>query len=152
MTAVRPGSRTDDLGVPAMDARLAALLADADGALASVTAPMAAIDPIALFAAAVEADLEAALWLRPADGTALVGVGRAWATSFDGPDRFADAERAWRELLDTARARGREPGAHGRASGSRVAGRARPTCGPRSGRPRWCSRRSWWPARPRARR
>ena len=71
MTAVRPGSRTDDIGVPAMDARLAALLADADGALASVTAPMAAIDPIALFAAAVEADLEAALWLRPADGTAL---------------------------------------------------------------------------------
>ena len=49
--------------------------------LASVTAPLAAVDPIALFAAAVEADLEAALWLRPADGTALVGIGRAWATA-----------------------------------------------------------------------
>ena len=84
MTAVRPGSRTDDIGVPAMDARLAELLADPDGALASVTAPVAAIDPIALFAAAVEADLEAALWLRPADGTALVGIGRAWATAFEG--------------------------------------------------------------------
>ena len=103
MTAVRPGTRTDDIGVPAMDARLAALLADADGALVSVTAPVAAIDPIALFAAAVEADLEAALWLRPADGTALVGIGRAWATAFEGTERFADAERAWRELLRTAR-------------------------------------------------
>ena len=104
MTAVRPGTRTDDIGVPAMDARLAALLADADGALVSVTAPVAAIDPIALFAAAVEADLEAALWLRPADGTALVGIGRAWATAFEGPERFADAERAWRELLRIAAA------------------------------------------------
>ena len=75
----------------------------ADGALASVTAPIAAIDPIALFAAAVEADLEAALWLQPAEGIALVGIGRAWSTAFEGPDRFADAERAWRELLRTAR-------------------------------------------------
>ena len=70
-----------------------------------MTVPVGAVDPISLYAAAVEADLEAALWLRPADGIALVGVGRAWATEPDGPDRFAEAERAWRELAAGRRRR-----------------------------------------------
>ena len=96
-----------------MGDRLAALLVDDDGSavarLAAVTAPVAAIDPISLFAAAVEAGLEAALWLRPQDGTALVGVGRSWATEPEGPGRFVDAERDWRELMRTARVAGASP-------------------------------------------
>ncbi len=78
-------------------------------ALASVTVPVGAVDPISLYAAAVEADLEAALWMRPADGIALVGVGRAWATEPEGPDRFAEAERAWQGLLGAARVEGASP-------------------------------------------
>ena len=71
----------------------------APDALASATVSVTALDPIALFAAAVEADREAALWLRPSEGLALVGVGRAWAVEHDGPGRFRDAEAAWRALI-----------------------------------------------------
>ena len=52
------------------------------------TEPADAVDPIALYAAAVEAGVEAAIWLRPSEGFALVGVGRAWATEPEGPERF----------------------------------------------------------------
>jgi salicylate biosynthesis isochorismate synthase/menaquinone-specific isochorismate synthase len=84
--------------------RLAALLpaggpAVAAGSLVSATALAPSLDPIALYAAAVEADLEAALWLHPAAGTAFVGIGRAWAVEAAGDARFRVAERAWRELL-----------------------------------------------------
>ena len=65
--------------------------------------PAPSIDAISLVAAAIEADLEIALWLRPWEGTALVGVGRAWVTSPAGPDRFRQAEAAWREAMDGAR-------------------------------------------------
>ena len=112
MTAVRPGSGRADVATPALGPGLAALLAARDGGrptLASLTVPVGAVDPISLYAAAVEADLEAALWLRPADGIALVGVGRAWATEPDGPDRFAEAERAWQELIGAARVAGASP-------------------------------------------
>ncbi len=68
------------------------------GALWSATVRAIDVDAIALFAAARELDLEAALWLRPSDGTALVGIGRAWAVEPVGPTRFADAARAWRNL------------------------------------------------------
>jgi isochorismate synthase len=102
VTAVRPSARLDDHGAPALDQPLAARLSHAAGGLAAVTSPVPAIDPIALFAAAVEADLEAALWLQPTDGRSFVGIGRVWATETDGPDRFAQAEREWRELLRTA--------------------------------------------------
>ena len=57
------------------------------------------IDPIALFAAARELDLEAALWLQPSEGSAIVGIGRAWAVEPGGPGRFAVADRSWRALL-----------------------------------------------------
>ena len=57
------------------------------------------VDPVALFAAAREAELEAALWLQPSAGTALVAIGRAWATEAAGPDRFDAAAEAWREVL-----------------------------------------------------
>ncbi len=113
MTAVRPGSGRTELAASSLGPRIAALLDDRDDdhgpTLASVTAPVGIVDPISLYAAAVEADLEAALWLRPADGTALVGIGRAWATEPDGPDRFAEAERAWQGLLRAARVAGASP-------------------------------------------
>jgi isochorismate synthase len=88
--------------------RLAGLLAETDaraatGPLTAATVVAPSLDPIALYAAAVEADLEAALWLRPSEGTAFVGIGRAWAVEAAGPERFQAAEFAWRELLAGAR-------------------------------------------------
>ena len=71
-------------------------------ALAIRSEPTDAIDPIALYAAAVEAGLEAALWLRPLEGFGLVGVGRAWAVEPTGPERFADAATAWDAVLGDA--------------------------------------------------
>ena len=62
------------------------------------TEPADAVDPIALYAAAVEAGVEAAIWLRPSEGFALIGVGRAWATEPEGPERFATAGAAWDAL------------------------------------------------------
>jgi len=82
--------------------RLLARTPEAEGRLVSAAVAVPAIDPIALFAAAAEAELEAALWLRPSEGLALVGVGRAWATEGEGPTRFRDAEAAWRELVRDA--------------------------------------------------
>ena len=111
MTTVRPGPGASAEPAPgaSVGEGLAALLdrgtgsADGTPALSATTVPVAAIDPISLFAAAVEADLEAALWLRPAEGTALVGIGRAWAVEAEGPARFVEAEAAWRALVAGAR-------------------------------------------------
>ncbi len=87
--------------------RLASLLEDAgpgDGAgrLFAATAAASALDPVTLYAAAVEADLEAALWLRPSEGTAFVGIGRAWAVEPEGSARFHEAETAWHALIEAA--------------------------------------------------
>ena len=65
--------------------------------------PHADLDAIALFAAARELDLEAALWLQPSEGMAIVGIGRAWAVEPQGPARFTAAGRSWRELLARSR-------------------------------------------------
>jgi isochorismate synthase len=105
MTATRDARTALGAGV---GERLATLLAApgstaAPGALASATSVAPSIDPIALYAAAVEADLESALWLRPSEGSAFVGIGRAWAVEASGPGRFGEAESAWCELLDGAR-------------------------------------------------
>jgi isochorismate synthase len=70
--------------------------------LTAVTTPAPALDPISLYTAAVEADLEAALWLRPSERMALVGIGRAWAIEADGPNRFHEIEAAWRDLIAQA--------------------------------------------------
>ena len=75
---------------------------DARVRLIAATTPAPALDPISLYAAAVEADLEAALWLRPSEGMALVGIGRAWAVEAEGPNRFHEAEVAWRRLIGDA--------------------------------------------------
>jgi isochorismate synthase len=74
----------------------------AAGTLAAATIAIRSVDPIALFAAAVEAGLEAALWLRPSESTSLVGLGRAWAIETAGPDRFRVAESAFERLLASA--------------------------------------------------
>ncbi len=58
-------------------------------------------DPIAVYAAGVEAGLEAALWLRASEDLALVGLGRAWSIEADGAGRFVEADRAWQALAET---------------------------------------------------
>ena len=95
--------RAADLS-PATDlgAALDVLSAAEPGVLRSATVPVDDLDAIALFAAARELDLEAALWLQPSEGTAIVGIGRAWAVGPDGPARFTAAGRSWRELLARA--------------------------------------------------
>jgi isochorismate synthase len=106
VTALRPpaGGSPADVDVRLAE-RLGALLEGGlgGGRLAAATVPVGAVDPISLFAAAVEADLEAAAWLRPAEGTALVGIGRAWAVEAEGPTRFRDAEEGWRARVRDAR-------------------------------------------------
>lgn len=90
------------------------------GSLATVrwaTVGAGDLDPIALFAAARELDLEAALWLQPADGLALVGIGRAWCVEPAGPARFGEASRAWRELLARGGGGPRPGGGRDRAGG-----------------------------------
>ncbi len=71
--------------------------------LTATSEPLEPFDPIALYRAAVEAGLEAALWLRPSEGFALVGIGRAWAVEPSGPGRFAEAADAFRGLAGEAR-------------------------------------------------
>jgi isochorismate synthase len=73
-----------------------------EGALVSAGVRVPSVDPISLFAAVAEADLEAALWLRPSEGLALLGAGRAWAADGEGASRFHDAETAWRSLVEGA--------------------------------------------------
>jgi isochorismate synthase len=100
--ADRPG-----LGIAAPDVAgaLAALEGPGDGLRTVTVGVETAVDPIALVEAAREAGLEAGLWLQPAEGFALVGVGRAWEVEAAGPDRFEHAAAAWRDVL--ARSRGR---------------------------------------------
>lgn len=117
MTALRPhpgagpsGTRDDGLAERLHDLLEGA--GAATGTLVAATIEVPAADPVAVFAAAVEADLEAALWLRPSDGAAYVGIGRAWALEPDGPGRFRAAEDAWRALVAGARIDG-PPARHG---------------------------------------
>ena len=116
MTAVRPvAGRTEGAGI---GERLQhALVGTASaGTLTAATVRVTGFDPISLYAAGVEADLETALWLRPSEGTAFVGMGRAWATEPEGPDRFRMAETAWRELVRDARID--RPDGHGDGRGT----------------------------------
>ena len=77
--------------------------------LVTRTVPVAASDPIDLFAAARSQNLEAALWLQPAADRSLVGIGRAWAVQAGGPDRFSRVNTAWRALLADAERSGAAP-------------------------------------------
>ncbi len=64
-------------------------------ALLVASRDVAPLDPVALVRASLAAGLETAAWLRPSEGLAMVGIGRAWATEPTGPDRFRAAEAAW---------------------------------------------------------
>jgi isochorismate synthase len=68
------------------------------GSLQATTRPAQEVDAISLFAAAREQDLEAALWLQPSAGFALVGIGRAWSVQASGAERFQRAAAAWQDL------------------------------------------------------
>jgi len=72
------------------------------GSLRAWTRPAPAVDPISLFAAAREENLETALWLQPSAGFAIVGIERAWSVEPAGADRFARAAAGWRARLDGA--------------------------------------------------
>lgn len=94
--ADRPGA--GHLAAPDVADALGSLDRPGDGPRA-VTVPVAALDPVALVETAREAGLEVALWLQPAAGFALVGIGRAWAAEPAGPDRFGHAAAAWEALV-----------------------------------------------------
>lgn len=102
--------------------RLLGRTPDTEGRLVSAGVAVPALDAISLFAAAAEAELEAALWVRPSEGLALVGVGRAWAAEGEGPNRFGDAEVAWRGLVGGAALEG--PAAPALLGGLGFTGRA----------------------------
>jgi isochorismate synthase len=103
--AVRPGAGQAVLDlVGALDA-----VPEPPGSLRAVTLAVDDVGPIGLLEAAREAGLEAALWLQPATGFALVGIGRAWSVEPSGPDRFAAAASAWRDILRGATILGDAP-------------------------------------------
>ena len=111
-----------------------------------------AIDPISLVAAAMEADLEVALWLRPSEGTALrrhrAGLGRSRP-----PVRTASTRPRRRGATRARGARMDRGGADAPAAGPRPArcdglhragARRRRPVGPVRGRARWCCRSCSW--------
>jgi isochorismate synthase len=106
VTSVKRAAATDRAG-----GRLAAAIRDLGSGASGVGDAVrlrsagVAIDPfdaVAVYAAAVEAGLDAALWLRPSEDFALVGIGRAWAAEAAGPGRFRDAGAALRSLAADA--------------------------------------------------
>ena len=68
--------------------------------LASWTEP-ASLEAISFFARA-STTTDRALWLRPASGEALVGIGAAHTLTGTGEDRFRQVGDAWRDLLADA--------------------------------------------------
>ncbi len=92
-TAIPPGPGSS---------RVPAAAPGVPGSLRAWTRPTPAVDPISLFAAAREQDLEAALWLQPSAGFAIVGIGRAWSIEPVGADRFARTAAGWRVRLEGA--------------------------------------------------
>ena len=72
------------------------------GTLVSATLevePSSDIDPIKVFAAALDLGLEPLLWLQPDQGVAFVAVGCAWSALAAGPARFRAIADAWDERL-----------------------------------------------------
>jgi isochorismate synthase len=70
--------------------------------LVSVSAPVNADDPLALFARAAGATDNRFFWSRPSTGLAVAGLGSAWDIAAGGNGRFASAAAAWRDLVATA--------------------------------------------------
>ncbi len=72
------------------------------GRLVWATCQVPELDPISLYATARALGFEAVLWLEPAAGRSIVGIGRAWAIEPAGPERFSTAALAWRAVLTGA--------------------------------------------------
>jgi isochorismate synthase len=83
------------------------------GVLASYEQPVGWCDALAIFAGARIVGLEAKFfWERPAEQTALVGIGTATTVTTTGSARFTAAAATWKRLLADAiirRKAGREP-------------------------------------------
>ena len=83
-----------------------ARFADPNGTLVSATSEVlrsSDVDPIGVFAAALDLGLGPCLWLAPDQGFALVGVGCAWSVLAEGPVRFQAVADAWERRLSGAR-------------------------------------------------
>ena len=118
MTVAR-GSRGRAAQSPTGDGLAAALTRLAAGrasrpvtGLVAASVAVGPFDAVALYAAAVEAGMEASLWLRPNERFALVGIGRAWAIEPTGPARLPEADAAWRRLVESSAVAG-ETGVRG---------------------------------------
>lgn len=70
--------------------------------VAWLTVPVAAMDPIGAYGDLRGLDTRAALWARPEDDLALVGLGCAWEVSGAGAERFTRAGGAWTALMRDA--------------------------------------------------
>ncbi len=70
--------------------------------LVSVTTEVKPRDPLALFARGLGVTHNRLFWSLPATGLAVAGLGAAWSFAATGPERFAAAAAAWRELIATA--------------------------------------------------
>jgi isochorismate synthase len=70
--------------------------------LVSVTARVRPEDPLALFARGVGLTHNRLFWSVPSSGLAVAGLGAAWHIAASGPDRFAQAADAWRDLIEHA--------------------------------------------------
>ncbi len=70
--------------------------------LAWTTSRISPAEPIELFERSAELAADPMLWWRPDERLSLVGAGRAWSFAGGGPDRFVQAGRAWRALMEGA--------------------------------------------------
>jgi isochorismate synthase len=70
--------------------------------LVSVTAELRPRDPLALFARGLGVTHNRLFWSLPSSNLAVAGLGAAWSFAATGPERFAAAAAAWRELIDSA--------------------------------------------------
>ncbi|MBO8141322.1 MAG: isochorismate synthase [Firmicutes bacterium] len=94
---VRPGSGASS-GTAAPRARIV-----------TAWAPSSPADPVAVFEAARRRGKDAMLWYLPAEGFALVGIGATLVLEAQGPNRFADVARRWKEIAGGAASRGASP-------------------------------------------
>jgi len=67
--------------------------------LVSVSVAVRPHDPLALFARGVGVTHNRLFWSVPSAGLAVAGLGAAWHVAASGPERFAIAADAWRDLI-----------------------------------------------------
>lgn len=70
--------------------------------LVSVSEPIDAFDPIALYQASHQFTTERYFWSQPARGRAHLGIGAAHIIESSGPQRFQETAAQWRNLLQDA--------------------------------------------------